>query len=172
MAADIAGLAGHLGSYRGEQEGVGGVLDLGEIVQLLATPNFEVSALYDGAQPNPDKGLTRVLYSHARAIGVGQPQRTTAHPVYVVIERVIGLAGHLVDAVDVDRSQDVLLVDRHVVRATVDLPCAREDNVDARVDRPAGLEQGQLRSAVDLEIDQRVGHRIEVTRLAGEIEEI
>ncbi len=172
MAADIAGLAGHLGGHCREQEGVYGILDIGEVAQLLATPNLEIAPLDDGAQPDPDKGLTRVLDPHPWSVSVGQPQRATAHPVNVVIESVIGLARHLVDAVDVDWMQDVLLIDRRVVRPAIDLSGTREDDLDAGIDRPAGLEQGQLRPAVDFEIDQRVGHRIEMAGLSSQVEEI
>jgi hypothetical protein len=40
----------------------------------------------------------------------------------------------------------------------------------ARVVLPAGLEQRELRAAVDLEVGFGIGHRVHVARLPGEIE--
>ncbi len=81
------------------------------------------------------------------------------------------LTRRLVDSVDVHRNDRVRLVDRKVLGPAVDLTRAREDDLHARVVLPAGLENRELGTTVDLEIGERVGHRVEVTRLAGQIEE-
>ena len=56
--------------------------------------------------------------------------------------------------------------------AAVDLTRAREDDLDLRVVRAARLENRELAAAVDLEIGVRVAHRVEVARLAGQVEEV
>ena len=93
------------------------------------------------------------------------------HPVHPVVEQVVPLAGHLVDPVDVDRPDRMLLVDRQVVGPAVDLARAGVDDPDRRVVLAARLEDRQLRAAVDLEVGLRVGHRIEMARLPGQVEQ-
>ena len=72
----------------------------------------------------------------------------------------IPLAGHLVDAVDVDGAQEMVFVHGHVIRLTVDLSSARKNNFDVFVVIAAGFENGQLRSAVDLQVVIRVLHGV------------
>ena len=85
-----------------------------------------------------------VLDAHPRADGVGEPQGAGANAIDVVVEDVIPLARHLIDAVDVDWSQQVLFVDGQVIRLAVDLPRAREDDFDVLVVMTARFEDGQL----------------------------
>ena len=92
-------------------------------------------------------------------------------PVHVVEQQMIGLAGHLVDAVDVGRAQRVLLVDRQVARPAVDLARAGMHDRDLRRHLAARFEQLQLRRAIDREVVFRRVHRIEMAGLAGQIEQ-
>ena len=48
--------------------------------------------------------------------------------VNVAVKSVVKLAGHLVDAVDVDRAETVPLVDRQLFRPTINLTGAGEDH--------------------------------------------
>jgi hypothetical protein len=59
-----------------------------------------------------------------------------------------------------------------MIRPAVNLPGAGEDDFDLRVVDAAGLEDGKLRLAIDLEVRHRVPHRIEMAGLAGEVEEV
>jgi hypothetical protein len=65
----------------------------------------------------------------------------------------------------------MLLVDREVLRAPVDLPRAGEDDAELGVVVAARLQDRELAARVDLEVVVGVGHRVQVARLAGEVEE-
>ena len=69
-------------------------------------------------------------------------------------------------------AERVLLVDGQVVRAAVDLAGAREHDASVGILMTARLEDGELAAAVDLEIGERVGHRVEVARLPREVEQV
>ena len=86
-------------------------------------------------------------------------------------QEVIGLACHLVDAVDIGRAQRMCLVDRQIARPPVYLPRPGMDDRDPRGYRPAQFEQLQLRHAIDREVVFRRGHRVHVAGLGGEIEQ-
>ena len=118
-----------------------------------------------------EEGLPGVLDAHPRPVRVRQPQHGDADAVDLPVEQVVPLAGELVDPVDVDGGERVALVDREVARAPVELARAREDDRGLRVVVTARLEDRELRAAVDLEVGVRVGHRVEVARLAGEVED-
>ena len=107
----------------------------------------------------------------ARAVDVGQPQRAGADAEHVVVEQVVGLAGRLVDAVDVGRPDQVRLVDRQAVGPAVDLARAGVDDADPRVVLAAGLEHRELRAAVDVEVGIRIAHAVDVADLPGEVED-
>ncbi len=94
-----------------------------------------------------------------------------AHAEDVVVDEVVVLAGRLVDAVDVGRPHQMTLGDRQRVGLAVDLPGAGVDDLGARIVMTAGLEQRQLAAAVDLEIGVRVTHAVDVTDLAGQVED-
>ena len=66
----------------------------------------------------------------------------------------------------------MILVDRQIMWTTVDLSCAGKNDTDGGVDPATGLKKIQLRSAVDVQIRMRIGHRVHMTGLAGKIEEI
>ena len=53
----------------------------------------------------------------------------------------------------------------------VDLTGAGENYSDGRIAGAAGLEDGELRPAIDFQIRNRIKHRIEVAGLTGQIEE-
>ena len=118
-----------------------------------------------------DEALAVVLDQLARSVDVGEAQRAGADVEDVVVEEVVVLAGRLVHAVDVGGPHQVLLVDRQVVGPAVDLTRAGEDDSNVAVVLPAGLEDRQLRAAVDLQIRVRIPHRVDVADLAGQIED-
>src|SRR5215472_12307696 len=64
----------------------------------------------------------------------------------------------------------MILVNRKVEGLAIDLPGARVDDLDMRIEVPACLEQGQLRCTIDLEIAMRSGHRIKMAGASGKIE--
>ncbi len=90
---------------------------------------------------------------------------------HLVVEQRRGLGRRLVDPVDVDRLQRVVLVQREVARAPVLLSRARVDDPRLRPLPPERLEHGELRPVVELQVEERVGHRVDVTDVAGDAED-
>jgi hypothetical protein len=74
-----------------------------------------------------------VLQQLARPVDVRQAQRAGADAEHVVVDEVVVLAGRLVDAVDVGRADQVRFGDGQAVGTAVDLPRAREDDLDAGI---------------------------------------
>jgi hypothetical protein len=64
----------------------------------------------------------------------------------------------------------MLFVDRQVAGPAVDLPRAREHDLDVAVVAAARFENVELRRRIDVQIGERIGHRVEMARLPGEIE--
>ena len=172
VAADVEHLAvARVGRAR-PQERIGRIVHVDEVAQLRAVAeDLDLASLDRQADEPADEALAVVLDQLTRAVDVGQPQRAGAHAEDVVVEQVVVLAGRLVDAVDVGRAHQMVLVDRQAVRRAVDLPRAGEDDPHRRVVPPAGLEHRQLRAAVDLEIRVRVAHAVDVADLPGEVED-
>ena len=83
----------------------------------------------------------------------------------------IPFARQFIDSIYVNRVERVIFVYRQVLWPAVNLPCAREDDFDGRIVQPAGFQDRQLRGSVDVKISQRISHRIQMTRLAGKIEQ-
>jgi len=65
----------------------------------------------------------------------------------------------------------VIFINREIVRFAVDLPCAGKDDANSGVVMTTGFQNGQLAAAIDVEVNQRVGHRVEVAGLSRQIKE-
>ena len=65
----------------------------------------------------------------------------------------------------------MVFVDRKILWPAVDLPGTGKNDFQIAIVQSAGLQDLQLRRRVNVQIGQRVGHRIQVAGLAGEIEE-
>src|SRR5580700_341720 len=169
--AQVEDLTGRLGPRRRQQEGLDTVVDVGEVAELLASPNLERLALEEQANPNAHKRLPRVLDSHPRSIRVRQPQDARRQLVDVIVQTVIKLARQLVDAVDVDGTQRMPFIDGQPFGPAVDLARAGKHNPRGRVEFPTRLENRELGAAIDLEVGERVLHRIEMARLSRQVEQ-
>ncbi len=82
----------------------------------------------------------------------------------------IPFAGELVDTVHVDRVERMVFVDRKILWPAVDLSGTGKNDLQIAIVQAAGLQDLQLRRRVNVQIGQRVSHRIEMAGLAGEIE--
>ena len=172
VPADVEHLADRLGGRRRQAQRPHDVVDVGEVAPLPAVAEDEELLTGEGLpDPEAEEGLPRVPHAHPRPVGVRQPQHRHGQAVHAPVEQVVPLAGGLVDAVHVDRVDRVRLVDREVPRPSVDLARPREHDAEGGVVLPARLEERELRRAVDREIRTRVAHRVEVARLAREVEE-
>src|SRR5262245_1435674 len=83
----------------------------------------------------------------------------------------IGLAGNLVNSVDVDWAQWVALIDRQVFRPSILLARAREDNLRAGRILAASLEEPKLSLTVHHQVRIRIAHAMDVADLPGQIED-
>ena len=144
-AADVEHLAVAGVARARPQERIRRVVDEHEVAHLRAVAEDLDFLVLDGQADEPaDEALAVVLDQLARAVDVGQPQRAGAHAEDVVVEQMVVLARGLVDAVDVDRPHQVVLVDRQAIRLAVDLARAGEDHLDRRIELAAGLEHREL----------------------------
>src|SRR5229473_3585076 len=170
-AANVEREAGGIAAERGAQKRLDRIIDIQELAALLAPPYLEGGAFERPTQPDAEEILPCILDPHARSINIGQPQRAGVDSIGIVKQQVIGLAGHLVDAVDIGRPQRMLLVDRQIAWPAVDLPRPGMHDGDRRDHGPAQFQELQLRRAIDREVMLRRIHRIEMAGLAGEIEQ-
>lgn len=172
-AAEVVHLAVAIVAKRRQQQGIDTVVDIVEVAQLLAVAEDLDGLAFDQlADPDAEESLPGVLDAHAGTVGVGQTQGAGTDAIHLAVEGVIRLAGNLVDAIDVDRMDRVLFIDRQILRPAVDLPGAGEDDADLRIVLAAGFEDGQLRGGVDVEVATRIVHRVEMTGLASEVEQV
>ena len=88
-----------------------------------------------------------------------------------MVEEVILLAGQLIDAIDIYRSNWVLLVYRYVLGLSIKLTGAGINNADIRIVLAACFKDRELRGAVDIEVGIRVLHRVHMAGLAGQVKE-
>jgi hypothetical protein len=65
----------------------------------------------------------------------------------------------------------VLLVDGEVARMPEDLPRRRVDDGRARADLAQDLQEAELTSGVDLEVEAWARHRLDVAHLTGQVED-
>ena len=172
VAADVEDLAIARVDRARPQERVGRIVDVDEIALLGAVAVNLDDAAFDRQPDEPaDEALAVVADQLPRPVDVGQPQRAGADLEHVVVDEMVVLARRLVDAVDVGRLHQVLLVDRQRVGTAVDLARAGEDDLGAGIVVAARLENRQLAAAVDLEVGVRIAHAVDVTDLAGEVED-
>src|SRR5262249_4569516 len=106
----------------------------------MPSPDLERLAFDQHSDPQTEKSLSRVLHSHPGAVGVGQSQRAGANALIIVVEDVVPLARHFVDAVYVNGPTQMLLVNRQIIGLAVKLAGAGEDDFNRRVVFPAGFE--------------------------------
>ncbi len=152
-------------------ERIDGVVDIGEVAQLLAAPDLEGLAFQREADPDPEEGLAGVLDPHARAVGVGQPQAARFQAIDPVVEQMVELARQLVDAVHVGRHQGMFFIYRQIAGCAIDLAGAGEHDPGLGRHFPAGLQQVQLGFGIDRQVGEGIGHRVEMAGLADQIED-
>src|SRR5215510_462929 len=103
------------------QKRIDRVVDISEVAQLTPLPNLELPALDQRPDPQTEKCLPSVLHSHPRPVGVGQSQSTGANAVNIIVEDMVPLARHLVDAVHVYGPAQMPLVNRQIIGLAIEL---------------------------------------------------
>src|SRR4051812_43066324 len=83
----------------------------------------------------------------------------------------VPLAGQLVDSVHVYGPDGMLLVHGKVFGLAIELAGAREYDSDGGIVLAASLQDGELGGSVDIQIDPRLGHGIEMASLPSEVEQ-
>ena len=157
----------------GEQQRLDHVVDVVHVAPLAPlAEEFDDAAVHRLPDEPRDETEAVVADELARAVGVRQPQADGARAVEPMVEQVVVLGGQLVDAVDVERRDAVLLVQRQVDGAAVNLTRAGEDDLDVRVEVAARLKQRERGGAVVPEVTQRVAYRVNVADAAREVEDV
>ena len=85
------------------------------------------------------------------------------------MEQLRRVLGH---AVDVDRGDRVVLVDGKVPRAAEQLAGRGEDDHRVRRRDAQRLEEHEVAAGVHVEVEDRVGHRVGVADLSGQVEHV
>src|SRR3990170_400326 len=104
IAAQVERLTVSFFALGGHQESVYRIIHISEIPLLMPVPHIEGFTFNQQADPDTQEGLTSILHPHARPVGVRQAQGTGTDAIDVVVEDVVPLPGHLVDAVYVHRA--------------------------------------------------------------------
>jgi hypothetical protein len=97
------------------------IIHVGEVPQLLATPNLKWAALERAAQPLSEKSLAAVTNALTRSIAVGQPQGNHRPTPHTMLQHPILLARELGDAVCVWRSDSLIFIHRQVFHTAIEL---------------------------------------------------
>jgi hypothetical protein len=171
--AKIVNLAVALLGQGRREHGIGHIVNIIEIPHLKPiSPHLNPFTFNKVFDPYPQEGLTRVFHSHSRPVRVGEPQRTRFDAINVAVKNMVPLPRHFVDAVHIRRMKKMTLVNREKVGFSVNLPRTGIKDFDGRIVFPAGFQDEQLGPAVDVEIQKRILHRVEMACLAGEVEQI
>ena len=159
------------GASRREQQALDDVVDVEAVALLLALAEHRDRLVGERA-PHEDRQepLEVVAQALAGPEHVREAHRAGTQPVDLVVQQVQLLGRVLGDAVDVDRGDGMLLVDRQVARLAEDLPGRRVHDRGVDVLAAQQLEEPELARRVHLEVEQRVVHRVDVTHLPGEVE--
>ena len=156
---------------RGEHQALDDVVDVQAVALLRAvTEQGDRLVAERAADEDRQEALEVVAQALARSVHVGEPHRGRPQPVHLVVQEVELLGRVLRDAVDVDRRDRVVLVDRQVARLAEELAGRGEHDRRRRVLARSSLEERELAAGVRLEVEERVGHRVDVAHLAGEVE--
>ena len=172
VVPDVEHLTGRIRCERCSHQAIDDIVDEETVVALL-TVTEHVDRLAQQRAPHEDgeESLVVVAQALAWSVHVGQAHDRASDPVDLPVQEVELLGRVLRDAVDVDRCDGMVLVDGQVLRLAEELPRRREHDRDIRVVVAQPFEQRDLAARVDVEVEERVGHRVEVTDLTREVED-
>ena len=153
------------------EEGLGDVVDVSQVPQLLSAPDLEGLALDHAADPQAEEILARVAHPQSRAVAIGQAQRHNRPLMDPVLQHPELLAGELGDAVGVRRGDRMVLVHGQVLGAAVELPRRGVDHEGVGRGLARGVDQAQLGRGVDGEVGERVALSAHVARLGRQVED-
>ena len=143
----------------GEQQCLDYIVNEIEVATLASiAEDLNRFAFNEVTNPNAQESLTPIFDAHAGTVGIGQAQRARPNLVSAVVKQVIPFAGQFVDSIHVDRINGMLFIHRQILRPTVKLAGAGKNYFDTRIVQPAGFQDRQLRSGVDIQIGQGIGH--------------
>src|SRR5262245_55578790 len=75
-------------------------------------------------------------------------------------------------SVDIQRRDPMIFINRQINGFAVKLARAGENQLDVRIEMPAGFQQSQLGRAIILQVLLRTKHRIDVADTTGEVKDI
>src|SRR5207245_2903869 len=115
LTAQVKNLAVDILTCCRHEECLYGVINVCEIAHLLSTPDLKSFAFYEKPDPEPQKGLAGILNAHVRAIRIGQTQDTRPNSIRIVIQDMVLLPCHLINAIYIVRAKQMLLIHGRVV---------------------------------------------------------
>src|SRR6185369_17745841 len=122
VATNVEHLAVAAVAGAGTKKCIGRIVDVDEIAQLRTVAEDLNRLVLERETDEPaDEALAIVTNQLPRAVDIGQAQRAGAHAEDVVVDEMVVLAGRLVDAIDIGRSNQVRLTDRQRIGTAVDL---------------------------------------------------
>ena len=84
----------------------------------------------------------------------------------------IPLSGKLIDSVNIHRSNRMFFIDGQIVWFAIKLTSTGKHNFNVRVFLSANFKDGKLCRSINVQICVWVSHRIQVTGLSSQIEEV
>ena len=166
-------LAVGLGRDPRGQHRVNDVLDIDIVPELVSLPeDFDHLVVHRFFYEVVDDAVLGMLHLVPDPVGIGYPESDRPDAMQLVVHLVIELAHDLVDAVEALGAQRMAF--GHFFRAhdfAVLQPRARKDDLAPRVVNPAGFQKQQMPLAVDVQVEERVSLRVDVTHLCREVED-
>ncbi len=171
-SADIPEPPRRIVGSTGHQERVDHVIHIHRVTELAAVAeNPNGLAEQSHAQEMAEKSLARNVERHAWAIDIRQAQDASVQASHFGPQLVIHGGGILVNAIEIDRTHGVLLVDRKILRHAIDLARAGVNDAAPRRLTRAFFEEVKLRGSIQVGIARRVLHAVDVADLAGQVED-
>jgi hypothetical protein len=89
----------------------------------------------------------------------------------LAIHHVERFTGHLADAIDVDRFQDMCFLEGKFFRPSICLTRSGINNAGFTIFTTAGFENGKRSNGIQMQILKRLLHGLDMTDMAGEVED-
>jgi len=112
-----------------------------------------------------------MLHELPRPICIDQSQGDGVNPMRLAVHHVESFTRHLADAIDVDRLQDMGFFERKAFRPSIGLTRSGINHSGIAIFMPAGFQNCERGNRVQMQVLERLLHRLDVADMTGEVED-